>query len=420
MAPIEIGLLLLGLVLGPFINFAIYAFAYFPRQISPWQSPTAGEPVRRNVTKLPIVGWCLRFGEIRLHGRWFWLRPMLIEVATPIALVGTYRFALAGGVVPSDGIGFVSTDTLMHHFYVCSLLITLMAIATFIDFDERTIPDLITVPGTLLALLGGVVFPDWRLHELSTPIPPALVGSPQPIQANSPFVWNMAWDSGAPGHTGLILGLVFWSGWCFGMADRRWISRRGWKKAVIYFYEVLRRSSSSRFLLGLWVFGMVSLIVAYWTVSPSRWEALLSSLFGMGLGGMLVWGFRLVARWALGQEALGFGDVTLMAMIGAFFGWQIVWISFFLAPFFGMLFVLIAYAITRDNATPFGPYLCAATLYSILDWNRVWSWTSLWFLPPSFVLIVLFVLLVALGVLLWMMHWVKMLLFSLGARGASR
>ena len=41
MGLVEIGLVLFGLVLGPFVNFAIYSFAYFPRPISPWQKRPA-------------------------------------------------------------------------------------------------------------------------------------------------------------------------------------------------------------------------------------------------------------------------------------------------------------------------------------------------------------------------------------------
>ena len=46
------------------------------------------------------------------------------------------------------------------------------------------------------------------------------------------------------------------------------------------------------------------------------------------------------ARGCLRREAMGFGDVTLMAMIGAFLGWQAAVLTFFLGPFFGLAHAL--------------------------------------------------------------------------------
>jgi len=415
MGAFEIGLFLFGLVLGPLINYSIYSFAYFPRPFSPWHASPQGLAERTWIARLPIVGWLFRTHESQVFGPFFWLRPFLIEIATPFLLLLLYRYVMAGNVSPA----WVPSQTLFHLFMAYGLLIALMTVATFIDFDERTIPDWITVPGTILGLVGAVVFPDWRLLEMSEPIFPALVGTPVSVQANSPYMWEGAWSVGAPRDLGLWLGILFWSGWCFGMADRRWIMRRGLKKAFVYFAEALKRSPSSRLLLTLWCVGLVCLVGAYWTIGALRWEALLSSLFGIGLGGLLVWGFRLVARWAMGQEALGFGDVTLMAMIGSFFGWQIVWIAFFLAPFFGLIFVLILWAITRDNATPFGPYLCAATLYAMLDWVNLWQWASVLFLPPLMILPILVCLLLALGAMLWLIVTIKMKLLGLELNGTK-
>ena len=404
-----VGLICVGLLLGPFINFAIYSFAYFPRPFSPWQNPPIDIGVRSWRAKLPIAGWLIRGAETKQFGRLFWFRPFLIELATPIALVFLHRYCMAGAFMPV-GLIPIAQNTLWHQFIGFSLLISLMTVATFIDFDERTIPDLITIPGTIMGLVGAVVIPDWRLHEVALPVFPGfkettvpLQGIALPLQANSPSSWNPDWT----GSFGLFLGLVFWSLWCFGMADRRWITRRGLGKAFVYFFEVLKRSPSTKMLIGMWLAGVIGVSVAYGMTGPMQWEALLSSLFGMGLGGGLVWGFRIVACWAMGQEALGFGDVTLMAMIGAFFGWQIVWIAFFLAPFFGMLFVVIVWILTRDNSLPFGPYLCAATLYVMLDWVRVWEMCSGMFLPPELLIPMFLVMLAALGALLWMVQSVK-------------
>ncbi len=402
MGLVEIGLLFAGLILGPFINFAIYSFAYFPRPISPWQTLPPEILGRKGRAKLPIVGWLFRREESVHFGRAFWIRPLLIELATPIAMVFLYRYCMAGVFMPA-GLVALPSSALQHEFIAFALLITLMTIATFIDFDERTIPDLVTIPGTIIGLVGSVVLPDWRMHELAVVVFPAVVGEAVPLQVFSPEPW----DPRLNGNIGLLIGLLFWTLWCFGMADRRLITRRGSRKAVVYFFEVLRRSPSTKMLVGLWLAGILCLSVAFGWVGPARWESLLSSLFGIGLGGMLVWGFRIVACWAMGQEALGFGDVTLMAMIGSFFGWQIVWLAFFLAPFIGMIFVVIVWILTRDNSFPFGPYLCGATLYCMLDWVNLWDWCSSFFLPPQFLIPILMGLLIVLGAMLWAIQTLK-------------
>jgi leader peptidase (prepilin peptidase) / N-methyltransferase len=134
------------------------------------------------------------------------------------------------------------------------------------------------------------------------------------------------------------------------------------------------------------------------------------------MGGLFIWVFRIAARWAMGQEALGFGDVTLMAMIGSFFGWQIVWIAFFMSPFFAMIFVVITWIATRDSSLPFGPYLCAATLFCMLNWVSVWESLGLLFLPPQFALPILACFMVVFAGLLWMVQRLKQQLSSLTSK----
>jgi prepilin signal peptidase PulO-like enzyme (type II secretory pathway) len=111
----------------------------------------------------------------------------------------------------------------------------------------------------------------------------------------------------------------------------------------------------------------------------------------------------------MGREALGFGDVTLMAMVGAFVGWQVVWISFFVSPFFALFFVILFWVMTRDSSTPFGPYLSMGVVYVLWDWARLWNVLSSILLPPELLLLFWGLMLLALASLLGVIEFVKKL-----------
>jgi hypothetical protein len=93
----------------------------------------------------------------------------------------------------------------------------------------------------------------------------------------------------------------------------------------------------------------------------------------MAMGGGTIWAVRIVATRALGQEAMGFGDVTLMAMIGAFTGWQPTLIIFFLAPFSAVVIAVVQFLLTRRRDIAFGPYLCLSTVVWILHSGPLWK-----------------------------------------------
>ena len=110
---------------------------------------------------------------------------------------------------------------------------------------------------------------------------------------------------------------------------------------------------------------------------------------GFLVGGGLTWSVRFLGSVALRREAMGFGDVTLMAMIGAFLGWQAAVMTFFLAPFFGLahaFWKLVAYLGKRlsgrqsssaDRELPFGPYLSMAAVVLLLSWPWFWpNWAK--------------------------------------------
>jgi prepilin signal peptidase PulO-like enzyme (type II secretory pathway) len=405
----------IGLLLGPMINLAIYSLAYFPRPISPWQrrklTGTATEatspPIKRSVLAfVPIAGWLTRWNERSEFGNWFWLRPLLIEAITPFGLAWLYNYVMSGAILP-DQLLLSSNVVSLESFVFFAALLGALVIATFIDFDERTIPDAITIPGTLFALFVSSFFPHWRLQEYKPNGESAL----RYVHPNSPYgEFSPEWLQSSA--TGLVLALLIWATWCFALMDRVWITRRGWNKAIIYFSETLRRSPTTLPNLGMLVAGTVAIIIAHNFLSQEGWEGLFSSLFGMAMGGGLVWSFRIVASVVMGREALGFGDVTLMAMVGAFTGWQAVWISFFLAPLFGLLFVITIYLITKDGSTPFGPYLSLSVAVTVLTWKEIWPYSSPLFFAPGTMLVLLLVLLLTLALSLAAVVFVKLKLLS--------
>ena len=116
----------------------------------------------------------------------------------------------------------------------------------------------------------------------------------------------------------------------------------------------------------------------------THWGGLAVGLAGLLVGGLLTWFVRLVGTLAVGREAMGFGDVTLMAMIGAYLGWRAAVLTFFLAPFFGLahaLWKLARYLGKRlsgaqssaaDREIPFGPYLSMAAVALLISWPWLW------------------------------------------------
>lgn len=64
------------------------------------------------------------------------------------------------------------------------------------------------------------------------------------------------------------------------------------------------------------------------------------------------------------KEAMGGGDVKLLAMIGAFLGWKAAILTFFLAPFFGAVIGIAHLLIKKDHTIPYGPFLSLAALIS--------------------------------------------------------
>lgn len=105
-------------------------------------------------------------------------------------------------------------------------------------------------------------------------------------------------------------------------------------------------------------------------------KPMLNSLLGIVIGGGIIyltgWLFDLVYFKLLKKppiqgetESMGGGDVKLMAMIGAFLGWQKALVTFFLAPFLGVAAGIINLIAKKDHTIPYGPFLSLAAILSM-------------------------------------------------------
>ncbi len=96
------------------------------------------------------------------------------------------------------------------------------------------------------------------------------------------------------------------------------------------------------------------------------------SLAGAAAGTAITWLIRLTAAWMLQKPALGLGDVTLMAMVGSFVGWQPVVLILLLAPLLAITIGIAVWALTGRAFVAFGPYLALATLIVVGSWRWIW------------------------------------------------
>lgn len=102
-----------------------------------------------------------------------------------------------------------------------------------------------------------------------------------------------------------------------------------------------------------------------------RFRGFLGSLIGAFAGGGSIYLLGVFGKFAFKKEAMGGGDVKLMAMIGSFVGLKLVIFTFFLAPFFGAVPGIILKIKDGREIIPYGPFLSLAAIIAIFFGNRI-------------------------------------------------
>jgi leader peptidase (prepilin peptidase) / N-methyltransferase len=123
-------------------------------------------------------------------------------------------------------------------------------------------------------------------------------------------------------------------------------------------------------------------MLAGWWLAPANntalWQPWVFVLGGVGLGYLfgagLVWVTRIFGTLLFGREAMGQGDIHLLAAIGVVLGPGETIPVFFIAPFFGLTAYLVTHGLgamfkKRFQEIPYGPYLAGAAVV-VMIWRE--------------------------------------------------
>ncbi len=92
----------------------------------------------------------------------------------------------------------------------------------------------------------------------------------------------------------------------------------------------------------------------------SRLTAFISSFLGglFGFASLFILGW--LGRIAYKKEAMGGGDLMLLMLIGAFLGWRLTIVTFFVAPMLGTLVGVPRLVMKKQETIQYGPFLALA------------------------------------------------------------
>ena len=122
-------------------------------------------------------------------------------------------------------------------------------------------------------------------------------------------------------------------------------------------------------------------------VLPLLWLGLITNSFGLftsledalwgAIAGYLsLWSVYWLFKLVTGKEGMGYGDFKLLAMLGAWGGWQVLPLTILLSSLVGAVLGLIMLRLRNAEAStpiPFGPYLAIAGWIALLWGEQITS-----------------------------------------------
>jgi leader peptidase (prepilin peptidase)/N-methyltransferase len=272
----------LGCLIGSFLNVVIYRVPLEKSVVYPNSAcPSCGTPIKP-WDNIPVLSWIFLRGKCRSCKSGISIRYPAVELLTGLLfLLVVWQ------------IGFTA-------FLPIALIFAAVMVAlVFIDADHMILPNVITYPLFVFAVLVRLVYP-----------------------------------------------LTF-----------------GWQ----YFSDMY--------------FGPVNWLVGW----PAWASSLVGGVLGALAGGGSLWLIGEIWKRARGVEAMGLGDVKMMAGVGMLLGWRLSFLSIFIAAFFGAIVGIAVLAKQKERdmqaQIPFGVFLGPASVVAMLFGESMIAWYLDRFVP---------------------------------------
>ncbi len=163
--------------------------------------------------------------------------------------------------------------------------------------------------------------------------------------------------------TGLASALVAWH---FGYsALTAFALLLTWSLIALSFIDIDHQLLPDSIILPLMWLGLLLSLSGLFTDAHA-------SIIGAAAGYLVLWSVYHLFKLLTGKEGMGYGDFKLLALLGAWLGWQylpmIILLSSLVGAVFGTLMIVLSRQ-DRNKPIPFGPYLAAAGWIALL-WGK--------------------------------------------------
>lgn len=364
---------LCGLIIGSFLNVVIYRVPREESIVAPGSHcPACDAPVRA-FDNIPLLSFALLGGRCR-------------QCRAPIARLYPLVELLTGAVflliISKTGPRW---EAGLEMWFAATMIALI-----FIDWQHQLLPNVIIYPAFVLALAATTLRAGW--------------GEPPDYALSLSIIFTAAethfssWRAAIIGGAALALAtsslqlleqldLLLYDRYFVAAADQA--ESTAINKAAVS-DEVDEAAAERRYHRAIYATMIIGLLLgATWTTAvllmapadpqpfAQAYNGLLRAVMGALLGGAPLWLIRAAYFAWRRREGMGLGDVKLMALIGAFLGWQeALSVLLFGSVIGAVLGVIVMWrnGARSRTALPFGACLGATALLMLLFSTTFWRW----------------------------------------------